>query len=857
MQHNLYSSETSTSNRKRQLGYAPFNVPENHRCFSTQSVGTSTDKTPSSQVAKNAKKKHTRVKKQNKYNRGTNYWEPTKEECLSFLQQVNQNNFPVGMVASQAKKLLVNLVNVPPHVEKGPLASRLLEVAMQELDMEHDSNTSSNSKNRNPETTKKQQQHLQHQRAVHRSKLFQLTIEAWLGTPNKGYNNNDNNDNNNKEPKPWDEAERMLWELLKDAAPVVTTNATTSTNSRFFTDRVVQNVPNINGAFALVVFHFCKDDNSNNKHPLSQATASRLKPLIDRIQQLWKDRSVALLASSSAVDAILYYHFKMRQATEAHHLFESTILYRTNPKNRFVEPTLHGMNTVISAHAKDGNVKKVQQIIDDMLAVAETQNLPSPNVVSFNGLLDAIHTRGGKHSGELAEDVLQTMENLSIQPTIVSLTTVVSTWAKSDHPDAAERSEAILRYCIDEQRAGTRSGVAPNSYIFCSVIAAWSRSGRADAAERAMVVIDMVKALYERGALKQQHLTEVFNSLIVTLGRSKKLDMWNQVTELLDYMKQGGIPIDASTHNSVMIGVVHVQGGDNDGPQRALDYFFDLERKQLAGDSKTRLNVLSYNVALDALSKCKGQNDAPTQALELLQRMLDDKEIEPTTVTFNTVMKIIARSSLENAAQRCEGLLEEMEQAGNSLKPSGISYSICISAWGYSRAPERFDRMQQLLTRMEKASKGGTQDHNNTKEGLATIVSFNNVLIGCCHGSKADRERALQCILETLSHLRRLSDIKPNQNTYPNIMNSIGLATKPGERRDSLLLGEFEQCANDGLVCPNVVESIQQFSPNILLARLSEGAAVNTNEIVQFDQLPKEWSRNVDPKMKRAPNNRK
>lgn len=806
------------------------------------------DNSPSSQAEKNVKKKRTRVKNQSNHKRGRNHWKPAKEECLLFLQQVHQNDFPVGMVASQTKKLLVNLVNVPPHVEKGPLAARLLEVALQELDTEQDT-ASSNSKDGNMEMTRQQQQHLQNQWAVHRSKLFQLTIEAWLGTPN--------NNGNNQQPKPWDEAERMLWDLLKDATPVVTTNPTTaSTNSRFFTDRVAQNVPNINGAFALVVFHFCKGDNGTNKLPLSQATASRLQPLIDKIKQLWKDRSVPLLASSSAVDAILYYHFKMRQATEAHRLFEATILYRTNPKNRFVAPTLHGMNTVISAHAKDGNVTKVQQIIDDMLAVAGTQDLPYPNFVSFNGLLDAIHTRGAENAGVLAEEVLQTMESLSIHPTIVSLTTVVSTWAKSGHPDAAERSEAILRYCIDEQMTGSRIGVVPNSYLFCSVIAAWSRSGRADAAERAMGVMDIVKGLYERGALKQQNLTEVFNSLIVTLGRSKHLDMWNQVTELLEYMKQAGIPIDASTHNSVMIGLVQIQGDDDDGPKRALEYFFDLERRQLASDSRTRLNVLSYNVALDALSKCTDRDDAPTQALELLQRMLDDKDLEPANDTFNTVMKIIARSSLENAAQRCEDLLEEMEQSGSAMKPTGISYSTCISAWGYSRAPERFDRMRQLLTRMEKASAGDHQENEN-KEALASIVSFNNVFIGCCHGSKADRERALQCVLETLSHLRRLPDIKPNQNTYPNIVRSIGLATKPGGRRDSLLLGEFEQCAKDGLVCPDVVELMQQLSPNMLLERLSEGAIGSTNEMVQLEQMPKDWSKNVDPKRKRGSKNRK
>ena len=712
----------------------------------------------------------------------------------------------------------MEIVNLPQHFEKGPLAARLLQAANQDAE-------ASSHKNSN-RTSKEAREQM-----VVRSKLYQLTIEAWLGTA----------ETRKERDQAWDEAERLLWELLNDATvhtDIDTAIDTRQTNqqhdSKLFTHSALHNVPNINGAFAKVVFHFCKDD---GKQQLSHQTFTRLKPLVDKIQQLWKNKNVKLLASSSAVDAILYYYFKSQQAGEAHRLLQSIIASPPN-KNRFLkQPSLNGINTVISAHAKAGNVEKAQELIDQMLAAASGASLPRPNVVSFNGILDAIHHRGGREAGVQAEEVLRWMESLSIHPNTVSFTTVISAWAKTGHPDAAERAEAILQHCIDLHVSGSRSDVAPSAHTFASVITAWSRSGRPDAAERAVGVIDMMKNLYEKGGLPSQNLTDAFNSLIITLGRSKSLHMWDKVTELLQYMEEAGITVNATTRSSVMIGLLKIQG---DGPKRALDYFLDLEAKYLGGDPKAQLDVYCYNVALDALSKCD-RNGAPAQALDILQRMIDNKNLQPTTPTFNTVMKILARSSLQNAALRCEHLLEELEGPGN-LKPSGISYSTCISAWGYTRAPERFDRMRQLLSRMETSYAAGNQD------AAPNIVPFNTLLIGCCTPLGLERERALNCILEALSDLRRLPGVTPNHNTYPLIFRSIGLTAKPGESRDSLLFNEFEHCVKDGLVCSSVVDLIQQLAPKLFQARLPiipVFSDSNSAGVMPMGQIPREWKRNV------------
>jgi len=64
--------------------------------------------------------------------------------------------------------------------------------------------------------------------------------------------------------------------------------------------------------------------------------------------------------------------------------------------------------------------------------------------------------------------------------------------------------------------------------------------------------------------------------------------------------------------------------------------------------------------------------------------------------------------------------------------------------------------------------------------------------------------------------MRRTRGICPNRKTYPLIFRSIGLNTKPGARRDSLVLDAFERCFEDDRVNSEVMEEIQHISPKLL-----------------------------------------
>jgi hypothetical protein len=61
-------------------------------------------------------------------------WKRTREESLRFLQLVESGALPVGMPSIKARNLLIQLVNVPRHADKGILAARLLEAGQRDLE---------------------------------------------------------------------------------------------------------------------------------------------------------------------------------------------------------------------------------------------------------------------------------------------------------------------------------------------------------------------------------------------------------------------------------------------------------------------------------------------------------------------------------------------------------------------------------------------------------------------------------------------------------------------------------------------------------------------------------------------------
>jgi hypothetical protein len=115
------------------------------------------------------------------------------------------------------------------------------------------------------------------------------------------------------------------------------------------------------------------------------------------------------------------------------------------------------------------------------------------------------------------------------------------------------------------------------------------------------------------------------------------------------------------------------------------------------------------NVLFNAWSKSQSQGAAPRSEI-ILNRMVEigksgRKELQPNTVSFNTVIDCFARSDEVDAEWRAEELLgkmDELAKLGAPSEPDTVSFNTVLATWSKSRQKNAAQRAEDILTHMER-----------------------------------------------------------------------------------------------------------------------------------------------------------
>lgn len=182
-----------------------------------------------------------------------------------------------------------------------------------------------------------------------------------------------------------------------------------------------------------------------------------------------------------------------------------------------------------------------------------------------------------------------------------------------------------------------------------------------------------------------------------------------------------------------------------------------MEELYFEGQTELQPNTISFNTVLDALAQCT-ERDSARRAEQLLEHMdqlssRDDRLSEtcrPDVLSFNSVLNGWARSRDPMAAIRADDILKHMEQryadGTSNVQPDAQSYNTVLTAWARSKSQgdTAVQNAQQVLQRMEKAYRRGNH------RARPNTISY-NIIINALAQSKDPTavEHALE-ILETM-----------------------------------------------------------------------------------------------------------
>ena len=406
---------------------------------------------------------------------------------------------------------------------------------------------------------------------------------------------------------------------------------------------------------------------------------------------------------------------------------------------------------------------------------------PEPTIITYNSVIHAIAKSGAADAGFLAEDVFNQME----------------AWKKEND----QKSDS------NHQTSQIYHGVYPNSRTLACVLDAWANTktvhGQTLVPERSTVIIET--ALDKR----REYVRSIKG---VEDDRDFTCDDDEEKSDLFSFMDDenkeclvNGDITEEIIHEEDL--VCNIAASSEDYAETSVS-----TEEERAIEPFLKPNIVSFNTVLHAWSVSKLGYQGALRAHQLLDKIenlsetdhldvpdgyqdptvasvdVDDVLLEtstslkPNARTYSALMNSwanvvsVERRHGEDAASKCEQILEKMEERGRddvSVRPNLITYINCISAWARVRKSEKAaSRAEHILNRMIDLYYNEKTNELPALEGdlkhAQHDAPFNSVITAYARSNDpAASDRAL-AILDRLE----ASPIEPTAITYNAVMDS-------------------------------------------------------------------------------------
>lgn len=520
---------------------------------------------------------------------------------------------------------------------------------------------------------------------------------------------------------------------------------------------------------------------------------------------------------------------------------------------------------------------KAQELIHRMQRLYERTGIPNyqPTVQVYNLWINAIakctssinSSSSGSSSidnrGRDAEAVLEIMKRDGVAPSVVTFTSIMDAYARSNHPQAAQDAERVLFDYLQAHEQQSQSSKL--STITCdAVLNAWAQRGTPEAAARAQFLLERLEQFQNKDIRPTAHSYATVIHAWALCGKADKaqaiLDRLLQPRPTSVETAAAATVVDTVVCNAVLH--AWATSGDPQAGTRALHLFHRMQQLAKEKGYDTHPDVVTYNTLLSAWSH-SGHLKAAPQAEKVLQEMIETHRKDPETsprpnvVSYNSVLHAWSRSTLPGAAQRAQSVLQYMirasEKGNTDIAPDVYSFTSVLNAWAKSKEPNKAIQARDLLDTMLQLYDNHDEDnghlhHQKRSELQPTQAPFNAVLNACAFSalgtSQAEQREALQVAVSTFAKLRRYTG--PDTVSFGNLLKCIANLMPVGaQARHDMALQTFRQCCDEGLVGELVWTEIQRAVPPRLLRQ-----EVGTSTDIAIPgatvrALPRSWKRNV------------
>ena len=200
-----------------------------------------------------------------------------------------------------------------------------------------------------------------------------------------------------------------------------------------------------------------------------------------------------------------------------------------------------------------------------------------------------------------------------------------------------------------------------------------------------------------------------------------------------------------------------------------------VDTYQKSGDLDLKPNTATFNIVIDAWSKCsqKGSAQKAEQILNRLESGSDGLQVFPDTISYTSVISAWASSGERSSGYKAERILNRMvsfneKNLNANADPNMVTYSAAINAWAKSKARGSGTKAQALLHRLEG---------HGYKPNLTT---FNSLISAWAWSGQKDSIGQIEALLERYVYnssnecfkLNHYSSIEPDAITWNTVLHA-------------------------------------------------------------------------------------
>jgi pentatricopeptide repeat protein len=450
-----------------------------------------------------------------------------------------------------------------------------------------------------------------------------------------------------------------------------------------------------------------------------------------------------------------------------------------------IAPDEYTYSTLINIYSRAGDAKAAEDVLSKMHKEyqAGRSNI-QPNVRTFTAVISAWARSRAPDAPEKAESILEIMHMMdksgsldNCRPNIVTYNCLLDVWSKCKREDGGERAEAVLGWMEDN------TALQPDAISYNTVIAAWLHTGSCDVARAEAVLKRMTLAYKHKRNSKARPDLDSYKLLLKALQENctREENAATRAERLLKQMQSVGVAPDLVSYNAVL--ACWAQSGHAQAGARA-----ERLLKEMRDRVKVQPNTLSYNSAITA----NARNGKPRRAEIIFKAMYDEyrrgnRNVQPQLRTFNAVLAAWSHSPTVTDAERVNAIMNLMRELPRSgvigVKPDIVSYNTLLSCLSKLDTDDARDRAEKLLQEMESGV---------TMEGAETIIpdklSYTNVMKA--HARAGDIKKTREVLKRMFQQVELGNDkAKPDVVTFNCILQAIYRNSK-GKNRDAGYMAE-------------------------------------------------------------------